>query len=675
MAARLDKLGIHSVQDLLFHLPFRYQDRTRILPVSRLRPGDHAVIEGSIIDAQVRYGKRPSLLCSLKDDSGIIVLRFFHFTQSQRELLMRPEVKIRCFGEVRWGAANFEMIHPEYHLVTADTPAPSAESLTPIYPTTEGIHQISFRKLTEQALSLLRENKQVEDYLPEHILQQFSLPNLVQALQYVHRPPPDAPLGLLTAGLHPAQQRLAFEELLAHQLSLQQLRASIQQNLAPELTEHSLHRQFLTQLPFSLTQAQQQVLAEIAGDLNRTQPMLRLLQGDVGSGKTVVAALAMLQAVASGYQAALMAPTELLAEQHYQNFQQWLQPLGLNVVFLVSALKSSARSKALALMDNGEAHVIIGTHALFQKGVEFARLALVIIDEQHRFGVQQRLDLMEKGRQRNIFPHQLIMTATPIPRTLAMTAYADLDCSVINELPPGRKPITTVVVSDSRRPEVIARIHEACRSGQQAYWVCTLIEESEVLQCQAAEATFVTLNESLPGVRIALIHGRLKSAEKEQTMAAFKAGSIDLLVATTVIEVGVDVPNASLLVIENAERLGLAQLHQLRGRVGRGQNASYCVLLHQNPLSVQAKQRLTVLRNSTDGFVIAQQDLEIRGPGEVLGTRQTGLMQFRVADLLRDKNLLPAVQQVSQLLLKEHSELLPLLLHRWIPQGQRYVRV
>lgn len=681
MAMRLEKLGLLTVQDLLFHLPFRYQDRTRIIPLVQLREGDYVMVEGCIIEAQIRQNRRTSLLCCLQDDTGQITLRFFHFTPNQREQFTRLGMRVRCFGEVRWGSNQFEMIHPEYRFVQPGAPLKIDQSLTPVYPTTEGIHQISFRKLTDQALELLNRNNEksaaqagtVADYLPSTVSSQFIFPNLVEALWYVHRPPPNAPTAKLEAGLHPAQQRLAFEELLAHQLSLQQLRRSIHVCPAPALSINApLQAQFLRMLPFFLTQDQQQTAAEIAADLCLTRPMLRLLQGDVGSGKTIVAALAILQTVANGYQAALMAPTELLAEQHYQNFQQWLGPLDITIAFLSSSLKSSLRREVLAQLETGAIQVLIGTHALFQKEVNFARLALVVIDEQHRFGVQQRLELMEKGKQRQIFPHQLIMTATPIPRTLAMTAYSDLDCSVIKQLPPGRKPVTTLLISDSRRQEVIARIDSACHLRQQAYWVCTLIEESEILQCQAAEATFTLLAKALPSLRVALVHGRLKSTEKEQTMAAFKAGNIDLLVATTVIEVGVDVPNASLMVIENAERLGLAQLHQLRGRVGRGQNVSFCVLLHQNPLSVHAKQRLMVLRNSTDGFEIAQKDLEIRGPGEVLGTKQTGLVQFRIADLLRDQHLLPAVQTTSQSVLQNDPQLASLLIDRWVPQGKRY---
>jgi len=672
LKARLEKLGLCTVQDLLFHLPSRYEDRTRIVPMRQLRPGDHVVVEGLVTESQIRFGRRRSLLCSLEDETGSITLRFFHFNNAQQAQLATKNLRIRCFGEVRFGMSGFEMVHPEYRCLTANTPLAVDEHLTPIYPTTEGLQQRTFRQLTEQALQFL-ENDSLEEYLPATLLQQFSLPDLSSAVRYVHRPPPDAPRDQLMAGLHPAQQRLAFEELLAHQLSLQQRRLALKQYQAPALSKESgLLTRFLKNLSFELTTAQQRVVTEIKNDLARNVPMLRLVQGDVGSGKTVVAAIAALQAINQGYQVALMAPTELLTEQHAKNFMRWLEPLGLKSVCLTSSLKSAERAKILADMQSGAAHIAIGTHALFQKDVSFANLALVIIDEQHRFGVQQRLELREKGHNANERPHQLIMTATPIPRTLAMTAYADLDISSIDELPPGRKPITTSLISAQRRDEIISHIAQACSKGSQAYWVCTLIEESDLLQCQAAEATAVFLTQQLPQLRLGLIHGRLKAAEKEQLMADFKTGAIDLLVATTVIEVGVDVPNATLMVIENAERLGLAQLHQLRGRVGRGEAASYCVLLYQTPLSALAKERLKVLKNHQDGFEIARQDLELRGPGDVLGTRQAGLMMFRIADLLRDKALLPNIQTASQRLLQEFPSQVEPLIARWIGCDERF---
>ncbi len=675
LASRLQKLGIHTIQDLLFHLPMRYQDRTHVTPLNQVRPGDHVVVEGEIVETVIRRSRRTSLLCSIKDGAGILTLRFFYFTPAQQQALAQSGVRIRCFGEVRWGTGSFEMIHPEYRLHPQNL-QPADEHLTPIYPTTEGVTQGIWRKLTDQGLALLQQGGALEEYLPMSILEQFALLNLSEALNYVHRPPTDAQQNQLEAGTHPAQQRLAFEELMAHQLSLRQLRVQVHQHPAPKLLAADIQTDlFLQQLPFSLTAAQQRVCAEICHDLQQDRPMLRLVQGDVGSGKTVVAAMAIVQAVANGFQAALMAPTELLAEQHLNNFSRWLEPLGIKVVWLAGGLKASVRAQALAQIEQGEAQVIIGTHALFQKDVTFARLALVVIDEQHRFGVHQRLELREKGIKQSYHPHQLIMTATPIPRTLAMTAYADLDYSVIDELPPGRTGITTSVISNQRREEVIQRVRHACQSGQQAYWVCTLIEESEVLQCQAVEDTAALLKQLLPELQLGLIHGRLKPQEKDQIMAAFKQGHLNLLVATTVIEVGVDVPNATLMIIENAERLGLAQLHQLRGRVGRGCATSYCVLMYQNPLSSLAKQRLAVLRNTHDGFEIAQHDLELRGPGEVLGTRQTGLMHLRIADLIRDKQLLPTVQKATDQLLQEYPDRVESLIYRWIAHGERYGNV
>jgi ATP-dependent DNA helicase RecG len=722
LAEKLQKLDIHSVQDLLFHLPSRYEDRARITPLAALKPGDHVMIEGVVKEVEVRFHRRRSLLCYIEDDAGSsIVLRFFHFAKAQQDMLSKGNTRIRCFGEVRWGVQGYEMVHPEYREIKLNAPLPIDNHLTPIYPTTEGIQQSGFRRLTDQALALLTQSEGLEEYLPAHIRAAYSLTDVTQAVQYVHRPPLDAPRVQLEAGLHVYQQRLAFEELLAHQLSLRKLRTNLQQNLAATLPEPlSLIEQFLVTLPFSLTGAQQRVAKDVARDLSQGVPMLRLVQGDVGSGKTVVAALASLQAIGNGYQAALMAPTELLSEQHFQNFKRWMEPLNIKVVLLSGNLKAAARREALAAIQNGEAKMVIGTHALFQKAVNFHRLALVIIDEQHRFGVHQRLSLRQKGKEESlhsdetphfigsqvrmasesentsktavpppavflrdkaessqikameIYPHQLIMTATPIPRTLAMTAYADLDCSIIDELPPGRKPVTTILVSNARRDEVVERIAHACQSGQQAYWVCTLIEESETLQREAAEVTAERLSEQLPHLNIGLVHGRLKAVEKENVMQQFRAGEINLLVATTVIEVGVDVPNASLMVIENPERLGLAQLHQLRGRIGRGMAVSHCVLMYQNPLSHLAKRRLHVMKSTQDGFVIAQEDLVLRGPGEVLGTRQTGLMQMRIADLSRDSMLLPKVQQVSETLMEAHPECVDALIHRWIGQAQRY---
>jgi ATP-dependent DNA helicase RecG len=568
------------------------------------------------------------------------------------------------------------MIHPEYQLLTETKIVEDTESLTPIYPATEGLSQRTLRKLTDQALRLLAQGSVLQEILPDAVLKQFAFPALADALRYVHRPPVDAPVDTLLEKQHIAQKRLVFEELLAHRLTLLDLKKTFQiQQALPLVPTNDLSSRFLSNLPFALTGAQARCSAEIAADLCRPHPMLRLVQGDVGSGKTVVAALAMLHALENQTQTALLAPTELLAEQHMQNFQKWFQPLNIKVVMLSGQLKAAPRRAALEDIASGAAQIIIGTHALFQKGVTFNKLALVIVDEQHRFGVQQRAQLREKGMHENFHPHQLIMTATPIPRTLAMSVYADLDYSIIDELPPGRTPVATIVLGNSRRPEILERIRAACLEGRQAYWVCTLIEESDVLQAQAAEVTALTLQQTLTELKVGLLHGRMKADEKEQTMAAFKSGALNLLVATTVIEVGVDVPNASLMIIENAERLGLAQLHQLRGRVGRGAVASHCVLLYQTPLSQLAKARLNVMRETTDGFKIAERDLQIRGPGEVLGTRQTGEVSLRMADLLRDSELLPAVSQAADILIDQHSDTIPALIKRWLGTAAQYGQV
>lgn len=674
-AERLAHLGIHHVQDVLFHLPLRYQDRTRVYPIASLAPGEHVVIEGEVDSVTVPKVGKTRLLCRIHDSSGRISLRFFYANAFQRKQ-MQVGMRIRCFGEVRYGSQGLEMIHPEYFIVNSEMLIPVEENLTPIYPTTEGLNQHTWRKLTEQALQLLKNGAVLNDILPEKILQKFTFPALKEALHFVHRPPTDAPVEMLVEGKHVSQKRLVFEELLAHRLSLLHLKKSFQVNQAiPFEKRLTLTNQFLQSLPFALTQAQQKVTEEIMQDLAESHPMLRLVQGDVGSGKTVVAALAILQAIENHFQAAVLAPTELLAEQHFRNFQKWFEPLGVKVVLLSGQMKAAPRREALQAIADGSAQVILGTHAIFQKGVEFAKLALVVVDEQHRFGVQQRAMLREKGVRDAMYPHQLIMTATPIPRTLAMSVYADLDCSIIDELPPGRTPISTLVLANTRREEVIERIRQACLAGRQAYWVCTLIEESEVLQCQAAENTAQELRATLSELKIGLIHGRMKSQEKEGIMLAFKNNELQLLVATTVIEVGVDVPNASLMVIENAERLGLAQLHQLRGRVGRGDVASHCVLMYQGPLSKLAKERLAVMRETTDGFKIAQRDLEIRGPGEVLGTKQTGDVSLRIADLIRDDDLLPAVQQAATILQNEHHELIDPLIKRWLGNREKYGHV
>jgi ATP-dependent DNA helicase RecG len=676
VAVKLARLRVDSVADLLFHLPLRYQDRTRITPIGTLRAGHEAVVEGDVSASDVVKGRRRSLLVRLRDGSGIISLRFFHFSPAQQQQF-RPGARVRCFGEARAGATGLELYHPEYRLLSADAP-PVEDHLTPIYPTTEGLNQARLRALIEQALARLDEDPEaLPDWLGPDLRERFQLPELHHCLHVLHQPPPDVDPECLASGMHPTARRLALEELLAHRLSLQQVRLKIQEDGAPALPSgRGLQARFMTQLPFSLTGAQRRVLDEIAADLGRELPMLRLVQGDVGSGKTVVAAMAALAAIAGDCQAAMMAPTEILAEQHYRTLKTWFEPLGIEVAWLSGKLKGKARLDTKAAILDGRARMVVGTHALFQGDVHFQRLGLAIVDEQHRFGVHQRLALREKGEAGGLTPHQLVMTATPIPRTLAMSAYADLDVSIIDELPPGRTPVKTVVVPDERRSEVVERIRHACTEGRQAYWVCTLIEESDVLQCQAAEAARDELTEALPELAIGLVHGRMKPAEKAAVMDAFKCGELDLLVATTVIEVGVDVPNASLMIIENPERLGLSQLHQLRGRVGRGTSESFCVLLYHGPLSAHSRERLAVMRETNDGFRIAEKDLELRGPGEVLGTRQTGLAQMKIADLERDADLLERVAPLAEALLARHPEASQPLIRRWLgEEAGRYGQV
>lgn len=672
---KLHELGIQSIQDLLFHFPLRYQDRTRIHPIASIRLGENVLVQGELLSNQVEFGRRRSLHCVLSDGSGVISLRFFHFSAAQKANL-RPGVLLRCYGEVRRGKAGLEVYHPEYQLFNEGDAAPLEDSYTPIYPSSDGLHQKRLRSIISQALAILDRASDLEDYLPQEIIAKHRLHSLIDAIRLLHNPPADTPRSWLSNGAHPALKRLAFEELLAHRLCLRRMRAEVDVNTAPRIGDDTtLKEQFLNSLAFQLTQAQQRAVADLLDDLRSPGPMLRLLQGDVGSGKTVVAAITALQVVSSGYQVAVMAPTEILAEQHFATFSQWLAPLDVQIGWLSGKIKGSKRKAQLSALVDGGTSIIIGTHALFQSDVQFHNLGLVIVDEQHRFGVHQRMALRDKGGDRNQVPHQLVMTATPIPRTLAMSAYADLDCSIIDELPPGRKPINTVVIDGSRRGEVIERIRNACAGNDQVYWVCTLIEESEALQCQAAEATFEQLSIQLPELDLALIHGRLKPLEKAEIMDRFKKGDTQLLVATTVIEVGVDVPNASLMVIENSERLGLAQLHQLRGRVGRGSKSSHCILLYQSPLSATGKKRLSVLRESNDGFYIAEQDLEIRGPGQMLGTQQTGLMSFRVADILRDAHLLEQVEEASNLVLGSYPTLTDSLIDRWIADKQHYAQV
>ena len=673
-AEKLSAFGLETVQDVLFHLPRRYEDRTRVVPIGRLRFGDHAVIEADVDLAEIKFGKRRSLLVRVSDGTGSLLLRFFHFNKTQQQGFERG-ARLRLYGEVRRGPTMLEMVHPEYQHLADGEHAPTEERLTPIYPTTEGLHQLTLRKLGEQAVDMLQPGC-LPEFLPEALLAQLNFTDLLSALRYVHRPPPSADVGALEEGVHPSQQRLAFEEMLAHHLSLRRVRLRAQHLQAEPLGKPGkLLDAFRAGLPFSLTGAQRRVIDELLADLALAHPMMRLVQGDVGSGKTVVAAAAAVQAVSCGCQVAIMAPTELLAEQHFSNFEGWFTALGIKVGWLSGKVKGKARREALAALQDGSVQVVIGTHALFQDEVAFRRLALVIIDEQHRFGVHQRLALRDKGRAGDKVPHQLIMTATPIPRTLSMALYADLDSSVIDELPPGRTPVQTVAIPESRRDEVIQRVREACREGRQAYWVCTLIEESESLQCQAAEDTAAALAEALPELAVGLVHGRMKDQEKVQRMAGFKQGDIDLLVATTVIEVGVDVPNASLMIIENAERLGLSQLHQLRGRVGRGTAHSSCVLMYRAPLSQMARKRLAVLRETSDGFEIARKDLELRGPGEVLGTRQTGMIQFRIADLMRDQHLLDKVEAAAAQLLEKHPDRVKPIIRRWLGHAPRYGQV
>ena len=674
LAQRLRALGVESIQDLLFLLPLRYEDRTRTVPLGELRAGQRAAVEGEVELTEIAFRGRRQLLCRIADGSGSLTLRFFHFNPQQQQGLARG-ARVRCFGEARRTAAGLEFVHPEYRRIDERSGNAQDEHLTPVYPSTAGITQGRLRQLVGAALARTGA-LEVEDWLPAPVLALESLPSLREALQYVHRPPPDAPIDALLERRHPAQRRLAFEELLAHQLALKLLRRRVQQEPGwPLAADGTMKARLLASLPFQPTHAQTRALRDIEADIAQPKPMLRLVQGDVGCGKTLVAALAATSALEAGAQVALMAPTELLADQHAQNFRRWFEPLGVAVTLLSGRQTGKARVAARAAVRNGAARLVVGTHALFQEGVEFAALSLVIVDEQHRFGVHQRLALREKGVSSGRRPHQLIMTATPIPRTLAMTAYADLDVSVIDELPPGRTAVRTVVVADTRRHEVVQRIRTACLEGRQSYWVCPLIDESADMPYQAAEETAAALAEALPELRVGLVHGRMPAAAKERTMRRFKDAEIQLLVATTVIEVGVDVPNATLMVVENAERMGLAQLHQLRGRVGRGAHESSCVLMYRAPLSALARERLGVLRDTNDGFEVARRDLELRGPGELLGTRQTGLAQMRVADLLRDADLLPRVQIAAQVLLADWPAHVEPLIRRWVGGAEQYGRV
>ncbi len=688
LAGKLAERGLATLQDLWLHLPLRYEDRTRVAPIASLQPGVPAQVEGRVEAVERGFRYRPLLRVALSDDShATVVLRFFHFRAAQ-VAQFAVGARVRCYGTPKPGQHGLEIVHPSYRVLDDDDGGDLGQSLDPVYPAVEGVGPATLRKLIGQALDRLPPEPALE-LLPASWLAQRGLPSLRTALLTAHRPPAGTDVAAMSDGRHPALQRLVLEELLAHHLSLRRQRIALQRHRAMALGgKDTLVRRLLKQLPFRLTGAQQRVFEQIRADLARPQPMLRLVQGDVGSGKTVVAALAAMLAVEQGAQVALAAPTELLAEQHLANLRGWLEPLGVRVAWLAGKVTGKARAQVLAQVASGEAQVVVGTHALMQESVSFRRLALAIVDEQHRFGVHQRLALRDKGQAGDGMPHQLVMTATPIPRTLAMAAYADLDVSAIDELPPGRTPVQTIVISTERRAELVERIRAACAEGRQAYWVCTLIDDSEEseksghggpgagagnrVEATAAQATFEALSAQLPELRVGLVHGRMKAAEKQQAMAAFKRGEVGLLVATTVIEVGVDVPNASLMIIENAERLGLAQLHQLRGRVGRGAAASTCVLMYQPPLSALARQRLQTMRETSDGFVIAEKDLQLRGPGELLGTRQTGLAAFRVADLARDIDLLPQVHALAEELMEHSPALADRLVDRWIGGAARY---
>ncbi|HAT7937395.1 TPA: ATP-dependent DNA helicase RecG [Legionella pneumophila] len=674
IAAKLAKCGIFTIQDLLFHLPYKYQDRTRITPIQDLRSNEWCVIAGHVCKTEIKYGKRMMLNCYVEDKTGVVKLRFFHFNKQQIQALNNSAM-IRAFGEVRGFNNQLEMIHPEYQLIDQESDFQVEETLTPIYPSTQGLTQTRLRQLVKIALEQSEHELHQLEWMSEKQLQENNFYDLGEAIKLLHNPPPDISLSNLEAGEHPALKRLIFDELLAQQLSMQFARQSRSKLQAPAIFfDNAIHKRFIESLPFSLTNAQQRVFKEISVDLTQSKPMLRLLQGDVGAGKTIIAALAALQAISQGFQVAFMAPTDLLSEQHTNSLSKWLEPIGINVLRLSGKMKTTERKNALAALQDNSCQLIVGTHALFQEQVEFARLGLVIIDEQHRFGVEQRLLLQQKGQLNQLIPHQLLMTATPIPRTLSMSHFAHLDISVIDELPPGRMPITTAVLNQDKRELIIERLQAAIANGKQAYWVCTLIEESEKLQCIAATDTSKKLQEQLSFARVGLVHGRMKALEKEATMAAFKQGEIDLLVATTVIEVGVDVPNASLMIIENAERLGLSQLHQLRGRVGRGNNQSHCLLLYQPPLSQQGAERLKIMRSTTDGFLISEKDLELRGSGEILGTRQTGFRQFKIANLQRDKTLFAILRPIAKQLVLEKTAIARQITQRWLGNFEQFLQ-
>lgn len=674
LAEKLKRLNLRRVEDLLFLLPLRYEDRTTLHKIGSLKPGMRGLVSGEVMLAETVYRGRRNLLVRISDGSGQMTLRFFYFSRQQQAQFQAGAI-VSAFGDVRAGPVGSEMVHPEYRVLRPNQNVEVSDRLTPIYPMTEGVQQGRLRNLVGQALAMMCKSPP-EELLPITVREKYGLHSLSEALTYLHEPPPEADLANIDAGKHPCQQRLCFEELLAHYMSLRNLRHMARKENAVALPGGSDNvSRFVGELPYELTAAQQRVIQEIATDLESPHPMMRLIQGDVGSGKTVVAATACLKAMACGVQAAMMAPTELLAEQHWQNFRDWFGDSGFELAWLSGSQKQAARRASLEAIETGEANLVIGTHALFQEGVTFDRLALVVIDEQHRFGVHQRMALRDKGIAGGEHPHQLVMTATPIPRTLAMAAYADLDVSVIDELPPGRQAVQTVALPDTRRAEVVERVRTACESGQQAYWVCPLIEESEVFDFQAAEASHEMLEEALAPLKVGLVHGRMKAAAKDKAMRAFKAGELNVLVATTVIEVGVDVPNAGLMIIENSERMGLSQLHQLRGRVGRGAEQSHCVMLYRQPLGQLARSRLAVLRDTNDGFLVAQRDLELRGPGELLGTRQTGLPDYRIADLVRDAELMPQVQASAEIIQRENPAAGHAIIRRWLGDAYQYGKV
>jgi len=659
LRAKLAKLGLRTDFDLVLHLPLRYEDETVLTPIAEARHGTPVLVEGDIVSSEVAYRPRRQLVLKVRDASGLVFVRFLNFYPSQAKTLAAGR-RVRLFGEVRPGFFGGEMVHPRYRVLHGAAPLPT--SLTPVYPTTAGVSQQVLRQLIDGALA----RADLAETLPEALRARHDLEPFAAAVLALHRPPPDVDAAALETRTHPAWRRMKFDELLGQQLSMQLHYRARRRQRAPALAAvGNLTGGLLKRLPFRLTRAQVRAWGEIERDLAAPHPMHRLLQGDVGSGKTVVAGLAALRAVENGWQAAVMAPTEILAEQHHRKFAEWLAPLGVRVAWLAGGQSARERRAALGSVASGETQISIGTHALFQEKVAFAQLGLAIVDEQHRFGVRQRLALRAKGEAEALQPHQLMMSATPIPRTLSMSYYADLDVSLIDELPPGRKPIVTKLVAETRREEVVGRIRDACRAGRQAYWVCPLIEESEALELKTALETHARLATELPGIAVGLVHGRLPAAEKAAVMDAFKAGRVQLLVATTVIEVGVDVPNASLMVIEHAERFGLAQLHQLRGRVGRGATESACILLYQNPLSDGARHRLKVIYEHTDGFRIAHEDMLLRGPGEVLGARQSGVPLLRFADLARDEALLADARAAADLMLDRHPELAVQHAARW----------